>query len=223
MSKEMEQRKNNPPQPEGLEKRVFTIEMRAAAEGDPGDAKRTVTGYAAVFNSPSEDMGFIEYIEPGAFRDAITRSDVRALFNHDPNYILARTASGTLHIAEDDKGLRYQFTIPETTFGNDFAIMLQRGDISQSSFSFTVKEQEWGENKRSDGTIEYTRRIKKVERLYDVSPVTYPAYPDTEVALRSLETQQPKTKDQPPTPETDPRHDLLERKLKKYNHLNDKE
>lgn len=206
MSKE--QRKSNPPQPEGLEKRVFTIEMRAAADGEAGDAKRTVTGYAAVFNSPSEDMGFIEYIEPGAFREAITKSDVRALFNHDPNYILARTASGTLQIEEDAKGLRYQFTIPETTFGNDFAVMLQRGDVSQSSFSFTVKEQEWETKKDEAGNTHYTRRIKKVERLYDVSPVTYPAYPDTEVALRSLESTQKET---PPEtdnqqPETDQNH-----------------
>lgn len=215
MSKE--QRKN-PPQPERLEKRVFTIEMRAAAEGDAGDTKRTVTGYAAVFNSPSEDMGFIEYIEPGAFREAIPKSDVRALFNHDPNYILARTASGTLQIEEDEKGLRYQFSIPDTSFGNDFAVMLQRGDVSQSSFSFTVKEQVWGENKRADGSTEYTRRIKKVERLYDVSPVTYPAYPDTEVALRSLnETQSEIPNPKSETP--DPRFDLLERKLKKYNHI----
>lgn len=212
MSKE--QRKTNPPQPDTLEKRVFTIEMRAAADGEAGDAKRTVTGYAAVFNSPSEDMGFIEYIEPGAFREAIPKSDVRALFNHDPNYILARTASGTLQIEEDEKGLRYQFSIPETTFGNDFAVMLQRGDVSQSSFSFTVKDQTWEENRQADGTMQYTRRIKKVERLYDVSPVTYPAYPDTEVALRSISEMQKETP--PPAEasakegETDHRARLLE-------------
>ena len=188
----MEHRKNNQQQPDTLEKRVFTIEMRAAAEGETGDERRTVTGYAAVFNSPSEDMGFIEYIEPGAFRDAIAKSDVRALFNHDPNLILARTASGTLQISEDEKGLRYQFEIPNTTFGNDFRIMLDRGDVSQSSFSFTVKDQVWEEKKKPDGSMQYTRRIQKVERLYDVSPVTYPAYPDTEVALRSLDKKAPK-------------------------------
>lgn len=195
----MEQRKNNPPQPEGLEKRVFTIEMRAAAEGEAADERRTVSGYAAVFNSPSEDIGFIEYIEPGAFREAIGKSDVRALFNHDPNLILARTASGTLKISEDDKGLRYEFQIPGTTFGNDFRIMLDRGDVSQSSFSFTVKEQEWETKKDTSGNTIYTRRIKKVDRLFDVSPVTYPAYPDTDVALRSLD--QSKQSETPPTTE----------------------
>lgn len=221
MSKE--QRKMNPPQPDALEKRVFTIEMRAAADGEAGDAKRTVTGYAAVFNSPSEDMGFVEYIEPGAFREAIPKSDVRALFNHDPNLILARTASGTLKIEEDAKGLRYEFRIPETTFGNDFSVMLQRGDVSQSSFSFTVKEQEWGENKRSDGSVEYTRRIKKVERLYDVSPVTYPAYPDTEVALRSLGEIQKETPPETEEQQSSPDHrldlDLIQRKQRLTDQL----
>jgi HK97 family phage prohead protease len=166
-----------------IEKRVFHIELRA----DDADAeRRTVTGYAAVFNSPSEDMGFIEYIEPGAFRDALKTSDVRALFNHDPNYILARTASGTLRLEEDGKGLRYQFDAPATTFGNDFLTMLRRGDISQSSFGFTVGEQAWEEKRAADGSTQHIRRIKKIDRLFDVSPVTYPAYPDTEVALRAM-------------------------------------
>jgi HK97 family phage prohead protease len=180
---------NKPPQPEGLERRVFSIAMRAddlsAGEGSEQE-RRTVSGYAALFNSPSEDMGFIEVIEPGAFREAIPTSDIRALFNHDPNLILARTASGTLRVMEDEKGLRYEFLIPETTFGNDFRIMLQRGDVSQSSFAFSVKEQAWETKKDEAGNIQYTRRIKKVERIWDVSPVTYPAYADTSVALRSM-------------------------------------
>ena len=211
----MEQRKINPPQPDGVEQRVFNIEYREAApaEGEEAAAKRTVSGYAAVFNSPSEDIGFIEIIEPGAFRDAIPTSDIRALFNHDPNLILARTASGTLKVSEDAKGLRYEFEIPETTFGNDFRIMLQRGDVSQSSFSFTVKEQAWETKKMENGDTQYTRRVKKVERLYDVSPVTYPAYPDTEVALRSLEAQthpQPETSNQQPATPQNHRRRLLE-------------
>jgi HK97 family phage prohead protease len=170
------------------EKRVFTIQMRASDSGEAGDESRTVTGYAAKFNSPSEDMGFVEFIEPGAFAEALENSDVRCLFNHDPNLILARTASGTLKLTEDEVGLRYEFDIPETTFGNDFRTMLKRGDISQSSFSFTVREQVWEEDIKPDGSYSYSRRIKKVERLYDVSPVTYPAYPDTDVALRAMPT-----------------------------------
>lgn len=173
------------PETNNIEKRVHRIELRAAsAEGQP--ASRTVVGYAAVFNSESEDLGyFTEVIEPGAFTEAIGQSDIRALFNHDPNYILARTP-GTLKVTEDERGLRYEFDAPETSFGNDFLVMLQRGDVSQSSFSFTVKDESWDMEKLPNGDYKHTRRIKKVDRIYDVAPVTYPAYPDTEVARRSL-------------------------------------
>lgn len=173
------------------EVRTFQIELRAepdaTAAGEPASDRRTVVGYAAKFNSPSEDMGFIEIIEEGAFSEAIGTSDVRALFNHDPNYVFARSnqGAGTLTINEDGVGLRYQFDVPDTTFGNDFLIMLKRGDVSQSSFAFSVREQSWETKKLENGDIQYTRRIKKVDRLFDVSAVTYPAYPDTEVALRS--------------------------------------
>lgn len=179
------------------ETRVFQIELRdldlsvpeGAADGVKAES-RTVVGYAAKFNTNSEDMGFIEIIEPGAFAEAIPNSDIRALFNHDPNIIFARAnnGKGTLTVEEDSVGLRYQFDVPDTSFGNDFLVSLKRGDITQSSFSFSVKEQAWESVKLENGDYQYTRRIKKVERLYDVSPVTYPAYVDTEVAIRSLNT-----------------------------------
>lgn len=182
-----------------IEKRVFTMELRAEEANTEG---RSVAGYAAVFNSPSEDMGFVEYIERGAFKEAIKTSDVRALFNHDHNYVLARTASGTLKLEEDEKGLRYEFDVPNTSFGNDFLISLRRGDISQSSFAFTVSEQTWEEKQIGDD-VQYIRRIKKVDRLMDVSPVTYPAYPDTEVALRSKPAKEEVGPPPTPTPEHD--------------------
>lgn len=145
------------------------------------DDQTEVVGHAAVFNSLSEDLGgFREQVEPGAFDDVL-QDDVRALLNHDPNLILARTKSGTLRLAVTDKGLEYRFTPPETTTGKDLLISLQRGDIDQSSFGFRVKEDVWEER---DGEIH--RRIIKFERLFDVSPVTYPAYPDTDVAKREL-------------------------------------
>lgn len=211
MSKEIQpEQHNKQPQPEGLERRVFTIEMRAAPEGEEGDKRTTVTGYAALFNSPSEDMGFIEIIEAGAFREAIGTSDVRALFNHDPNQILARTASGTLRVEEDEKGLRYEFSLPDTTYGRDLAVMLKRGDVSQSSFAFTVKEQAWETKKDEKGNPTYTRRIKKVERLFDVSPVTYPAYSDTTVALRSMPSVVENPDQEDETPSKTRRQRLLE-------------
>lgn len=156
------------------------IEVRQSEEGE----SRMVEGYAAVYESNSEEMwGFIERIAPGAFDTALAVSDVRALVNHDPDKILARTASGTLTLSVDERGLKYSFEAPETTAGNDLLISLQRGDINQSSFGFTVAEDEW--EFRDDGPD--VRTITRVDRLFDVSPVTYPAYPDTTVAQRSHE------------------------------------
>jgi hypothetical protein len=176
-----------------IEKRVFQIQYRVADESnEPGEGKevsRTVEGYAALFDTTASIGGwFDERIEPGAFKEALKRSDIRALFNHDPNYILARTESGTLEVKEDKKGLFYRFEAPNTNFGNDFLEMLRRGDISQSSFAFTVNKQRWEEEKRGD-EIKYTRVIEEVEQVYDVAPVTYPAYAETTVSARSKATE----------------------------------
>lgn len=166
-----------------IEKRMFNTEFRQIEEPGTG---RTVTGYAAVFNSPTTIDWFTEVIEPGAFDDALPVSDARALFNHEDEYLLARQSSGTLKLSIDERGLKYEFESPETSMGNDILVMIQRGDLKESSFAFTVAEQDWEESKDEQGNWTYTRRIKKVDRLYDVSPVTYPAYADTTVAARSL-------------------------------------
>ena len=159
------------------------IEKRAATVEAAQEESRMISGYAAVFDSDSEDFGgFTERIERGAFAEAIKVSDVRALFNHDNNMILARTASGTLRIYEDERGLKYEFEAPHTTAGNDVLQMIKRGDINQSSFGFTVEQDSWA---KRDGTT--YRTINKVKRLYDVSPVTFPAYPEASVAVRKLE------------------------------------
>lgn len=164
------------------ETRTYRASMNVEPDG------KTVTGYAAVFNALSEEMwGFRERIDPAAF-EGTDMSDTRALFNHDPNMLLARTSSGTLKLEIDDKGLRYSFELPDTTAGRDLGELLRRGDVTQSSFGFTISDDEWEERTDENGEVEeVTRVIKKVKRLYDVSPVTYPAYPDTSVALRSLE------------------------------------
>lgn len=171
------------------ETRTYRSDLKLRADGDNEPGK--VSGYAAVFNSESEDMGWWtevrEIIAPGAF-DAADMSDVRALFNHDSNMLLARTSSGTLQLSIDKTGLKYEFELPDTTVGRDLRELLRRGDVSQSSFGFTVKKQSWSEEKDERGeVIRMVRTIEKIDRLFDVSPVTYPAYPDTQVALRSLE------------------------------------
>jgi hypothetical protein len=157
------------------------------------DTKKMVRGYAAIFNSRSTNLGgenveFYESISPCAFDD-VMGDDVRALFNHDSNLILARSkgGKGTLRVGTDTRGLWYEFEAPDTQAGRDLMVSLERGDVDQSSFAFQVGKdgQEW--QKRMEGEkIIYERTIKRVKRLMDVSPVTYPAYPDATVALRSL-------------------------------------
>ena len=150
--------------------------------GEGDDKKPYVVGHAAVFDSLSENLGgFRETIERNAFDDVL-EDDVRALFNHDSNLILARTKSGTLKLSLDEKGLRYEFDVPDTTTGRDLLVSLERGDVSQSSFGFTVEQDSW--DKDEDGI--HIRSISKVKRLFDVSPVVYPAYPSADVAKRSL-------------------------------------
>ena len=169
-----------------MEKRIFNIETRIEQSDEGVDV---VVGHASVYDSRSNNLGgFYEYIEKGAFtEELINKSDVRALINHDPNLILARNTSGTLRLDADEKGLKYEFDMPNTTYGKDLAISMKRGDITQSSFAFTVAEDDWS----TDDSGNNIRTIKKIDRLYDVSPVTYPAYnmaeSDLVVAKRGLE------------------------------------
>ena len=159
-----------------VEQRAYDGELKAAVEG------RTVEGYASVFNSMSEDLGgFREIILPGAFSEVLD-NDVRALYNHDSNYLLARTTSGTLELKEDDKGLYYRFEMPNTSYGNDMLELFRRGDLSQSSFGFTVEKDSW---RMEEG--QHVRYIERVGSLFDVSPVVFPAYNQASSGLRSAE------------------------------------
>lgn len=156
---------------------------RAPAQPDSSDTTAIITlrGYAAKYNVLSEMMwDFQETVAPGAF-DGVLEDDVRALFNHDPNHILGRTRSGTLRLSLDDVGLVYEVDLPDTEMAGTVAAAVERGDVTQSSFAFTVNEAVWTE--REDGT--WLRTITSLKQLYDVSPVTYPAYPDATVGMRS--------------------------------------
>ena len=165
------------------ESRTFTVTglKIARREGKPP----MLEGHAAVFNSLSEDLGgFREQILPGAFAEAIEKDDVRALFNHDSNFVLGRNVSGTLRLAENVRGLAFEIDLPETPTIRDLvAAPIERGDVSQMSFGFSVRPggQDWAKN--DEGQV--IRSLKKV-RLYDVSPVTFPAYRATDVAVREL-------------------------------------
>ena len=184
--------KNQTPKQDSRETRfsLSNIELRA---DDDKEKPSKVVGYAAMFNKRSENFGsddypFFEVIAPGAFADVLN-DDVRAVIDHSGGLqTLARTKSGTLQLSEDTLGLRFEFEAPDTTAGRDIVTILQRGDIDQASFSFNIaKGGDSYENKEENGKQVAIRTITKVGRLYDVSPVTYPAYPDTIVQSRSAE------------------------------------
>jgi len=164
------------------ETRYFNIDSRL----DTQKGKDVVIGHAAVFNTLSEDLGaFREKIMPGAF-DEVLDNDVRAYFNHDPNLILGRTSAGTLRLSVDEQGLRYELDVPNTSAGRDLKENMRLGNITQSSFAFTIgKDGDSWERSENGADI---RVINKVNRLYDVSPVSLPAYPsanDLALAHRS--------------------------------------
>jgi len=149
-----------------------------------GDGERKIIGYAAVFNSWSEDLGgFIEQVVPGAFLKTLNTADIRATFNHNPDYVLGRTNAGTLRLHEDDVGLVMEITPPDTQWARDLMKSIERGDVDQSSFMFHVIRDAWEE---PASAADLARRTLLEVDLRDVSVVTYPAYPATQVQLRSL-------------------------------------
>lgn len=150
------------------------------------EEKRYIEGHAAVFDSWSETLGgifpFKEKVRKGAFSQTIKKDDIRALFNHDPNYVLGRNKAGTLELKEDETGLYVRIIPPDTQAARDLITSIERGDINQMSFGFTVEEEKWD---TVDGVD--VRELRRV-RLFDVSPVTFPAYPSTDVGVRAMES-----------------------------------
>jgi hypothetical protein len=168
------------------EMRCYSGEVRAEQqENQP----TRIVGYGSVFNIRSEPLwGFREIIKPGAFDDVLN-DDVRGLFNHDPNFILGRSTAGTLKVSVDERGLQYDIQAPDTQTIRDLVLApMQRGDINQSSFAFRVARDgdHWYEDE--EGVV--IREINKFSRLYDVSPVTYPAYQAADSTVRSMKAWQ---------------------------------
>ena len=166
------------------QKEIRKAEIKSASDG------RTVSGYAVRFESESVNMGFVEIIHRGAItEDTIKASDVFALLNHQENTVLARCNRGTgsLTLTVDDDGVFYEFEAPNTANGDELLEHIRRGEISQSSFAFSVANEDGAEKwtKREDGII--VREINKIARLYDISPVYQPAYTETTCSKRALE------------------------------------
>lgn len=166
-------------------------ELRAVDDGGA-----VIYGHGATFNSLTviDDWfgSYAEKVAPGAFSKTLADgADVRALLNHDPNYVLGRTKSGTLSLKEDSTGLAYEVQPPDTQWARDLQVSMRRGDISGSSFGFRVVKDKWTSvlDPNGDGKNDMLdcRTILECQ-LYDVSPVTYPAYADSESGIRSAFT-----------------------------------
>jgi uncharacterized protein len=178
-----------------LERRFLATEVRAEQEGD----KKVLTGYAAKFNKLSENLGgFREAIKPGAFAKSIKeKDDVKMLVNHDPSLIVGRTGAN-LALSEDDTGLRFKVTLPNTQVANDLHENVRAGIMNQCSFGFIPRSETWtnmrdggykdmsgpGGNQGFEDKQAIVRELNDVT-LKDVSAVTSPAYPDTELCARN--------------------------------------
>lgn len=174
-----------------IQTRTYPLERLEIRAGD--GEKPKIKGYAAVFNRLSEPLSdwggqFREKVSPGAFTKTLQFADVRALMNHDPNYVLGRNKSGTLTLSEDNHGLAVDIAPPDTTWARDLMVSMQRDDVNQMSFAFRVIKDKWESLKdETTGKREDTRTLLEVA-LYDVSVVTYPAYKDTSASVRSILT-----------------------------------
>lgn len=168
----------------------FDLAEIRVIDGANGPAIR---GYAAKFNADSEDLGgFKEFIAPGCFTASIAECDVRCLVDHNPTLILGRNKAGTLTLSEDEIGLVFECNLPDTQAGRDIAVSIKRGDVSGCSFGFIAVAEAWH---NVDGEI---RRELIRAHLFDVGPVTFPAYPDTDVAMRSLDAYRCKCRHETP-------------------------
>ena len=168
------------------ERRYFTTTVKMEKRAEDSEEKNTIQGMAALFNNVTR-IGdwFDEEILPGAFDD-VMNDDVRCLFNHNPNFVLARSnaGKGTLSLKLTPEGLAYSYETPNRSYAKDLEDAINSGDVSGSSFAFRIKEQKWTQRKDD---VEL-RQIIKFEKLLDVAPVTFPAYPDASVGKRSLES-----------------------------------
>jgi HK97 family phage prohead protease len=169
-----------------IERRNLVQEFRVSQEGEAPK----ISGYAALFDTASEPIYglWTEEIDPHAFDNVLASNpDCRALWNHNPDHVLGRTIANTLALTIDSRGLAYVIDPPNTQLANDLMISMRRKDVTQSSFAFVCKRDQWTDNE--DGTA--TRRILEFEELLDVSPVTYPAYTAATSGVRSLPDSMP--------------------------------
>lgn len=186
-----------------LERRTFPVEDAEVEvrQSEDGEDEFVLKGHAAVFNSRSKPLGppghkFVEEIEPGAFSSALEDSDIRALFNHDPNELLARESAGTLDVAEDDEGLRYEARLGDDPKAEFVQKKVERGEITGNSFSFAVSEENESWNHDPADSDLPVRTIHEFDRVDDLGPVAFAAYPQATVSDRVEQRAQELNADQ---------------------------
>jgi len=159
--------------------RIFETRFEVRDDGGP-----LIVGHGAVFNSESVDLGgWREVIAPGAFKRTLRNNpDVLSFFNHNPSQVLGRTSAKTLTVAEDLEGLAYQVRPPDTQWARDLVVSMERGDIRGSSFMFEVVQMRWDKSGADGADIRTVLEAK----LYELGPVTFPAYPAADSSVRSL-------------------------------------
>lgn len=175
-----------------LRRRVVDARARLREDAETGEPGLGFLGHAAVFEQRTyigiPPWGFFEQIARGAF-EPVLGDDVRMLLNHNSNFLLARTTNGTLRLSEDDDGLLSDADMAPVSYARDLAILVQRKDLTQMSFAFWPAEEDYDEIEVKDAETGTVLRaplvtILKMERLYDVSPVTFPAYEGTDANLK---------------------------------------
>jgi len=172
-----------------MEAKMEKIEWRFlpldGAEVRADGAARKLDGYAAVFNREAIIWGlWREEVAPGAYSKTIQEGDIRALWNHDTNIVLGRNKAGTLRLAEDSKGLRTEIDPPDNEWGRPVVDAVQRGDVTGMSIAFRVIKEEWIYPPKD--SRELPKRTIREAKLYDVSPVTFPAFEQTSISARSV-------------------------------------
>jgi uncharacterized protein len=200
------------------ERRTFTGTVIARSEGE--NMPKEIGGIAAVINSVTDLGYFEEVIERGAFDNALNKEyDIRCLFNHEAELILGRTKASTCNVfVNADGNLEYTW-IPDYENPTHMSVVrsIMRGDITQSSFAFTIKEQKWSESTKYGSMGK--RTITMIEDLYDVSPVTYPAYADTEADARSIVAMRDQEQEIEEAKRSQASADVLKLALLRYENL----
>jgi HK97 family phage prohead protease len=200
------------------ERRTFTGTVIARAEGE--NMPKEIGGIAAVINSVTDLGYFEEVINAGAFDNALSKDyDIRCLFNHEAELILGRTKANTCKVfVNADGNLEYTW-VPDYENPTHVSVVrsIMRGDITQSSFAFTIKEQTWTESAKY-GTMG-KRVINVIDELYDVSPVTYPAYADTEADARSIAQARDEEREIESAKQSQAAADVLKLALLRYENL----